>query len=919
MKILFLLVFPILCLAQTTEVLYLSGVDKDQTVLWDFYCSHGRNSGKWSKIAVPSNWELQGFGHYSYGKDDQLSDESGLYRHTFVPPAKWKGKTVYLVFEGSMTDTHVKLNGKSAGPVHQGGFYRFHYDVTNLLRYGAQNLLEVTVNKSSANASVNEAERKADYWVFGGIYRPVYLQAFPPEFIEQVAIDARADGSFCIHVFPRTKSRDTHVEVQLRKDGNTLPQSWRAARNASLVEGRLEDAALWSPEFPHLYTAIITLRRGEQVLHRVEQRFGFRSIEVRPSDGIYVNNKKIMFRGVCRHSFWPESGRTTSKALSIADVNLIKDMNMNAVRMSHYPPDSHFLDVCDSLGLFVIDELAGWQYPPYDTEVGKKLVQEMVCRDVNHPCILLWANGNESGFNYDLLPAYHKYDVQQRPVIHPWENIHGLDTFHYFPYDYGIQSVFHGKDIFFPTEILHGWYDGGGGAGLDDYWNLMLQHPLSAGAFLWVFCDEGVVRRDLNNSIDTRGHMGADGILGPYREKEASFYTIRDIWSPIQFVPKIITEKFDGTLQICNRFDDTNLQQCRFQSEWIRFNGIFPMIVPDTTRWPIPAPDVAPKAEGKLSLPLPPNWRQYDAFYISATDPHGRTINRWGWTLSSPAAFSSRNIQVNSAPVYGIEDGKEILLSSADVKVTFDKTSGLLLRIEKGQQVIPLSRGPRFIGFEATFKELKLTQTDKGYTVQWFYDEKIPCHASWTMLPGGNCFLEYDFRPVAGGYELLGITFSFPESLVTGARLLANGPYRVWKNRLRGPLFGLYDKEYNDTVTGESWEYPEFKGYYANFYAVEVKMPAASFSILSASDDLFLHLFTPKPPKGAPNDRVIPIFPDGDLSILHTIPPIGNKSHPAELTGPQGWPARYQPNRSTKNLQGKLYFVFSENTETESR
>ncbi|WP_431210798.1 glycoside hydrolase family 2 TIM barrel-domain containing protein [Puia sp. P3] len=90
--------------------------------------------------------------------------------------------------------------------------------------------------------------------------------------------------------------------------------------------------------------------RAPGVVHRVEQRFGFRTVELRERDGIYVNGVKIKFKGVCRHSFWPETGRALNKALSLEDVQLIKDMNMNAVRMSHYPPDDHFLDVCDSLG-----------------------------------------------------------------------------------------------------------------------------------------------------------------------------------------------------------------------------------------------------------------------------------------------------------------------------------------------------------------------------------------------------------------------------------------------------------------------------------------------------------------------------------------------------------------------------------------
>ena len=116
-------------------------------------------------------------------------------------PAGWSGKRVFLVFDGVMTDTSASLNGKSVGPLHQGGFYRFKYEVTKLVKFGETNRLEVTVAKHSANDSVNRAERLADYWVFGGIYRPVYLEAVPPQFIERVAIDARADGAFAMDVF----------------------------------------------------------------------------------------------------------------------------------------------------------------------------------------------------------------------------------------------------------------------------------------------------------------------------------------------------------------------------------------------------------------------------------------------------------------------------------------------------------------------------------------------------------------------------------------------------------------------------------------------------------------------------------------------------------------------------------------------
>src|SRR5512137_2804031 len=188
---------PALVNGQETQRQFLSGYGKDDAVPWRFLCTTGALSGFWTNLPVPSNWELHGFGHLSYKKDSTNAwTERGLYERDFTVPADWSGRRVFLVFEGAMTDTSARLNGQSVGPTHQGAFYRFQYEVTPLLRFGATNKLEVTVAKHSANESVNRAERLADYWVFGGIFRPVYLEALPPEFIERVAIDARHDGGF---------------------------------------------------------------------------------------------------------------------------------------------------------------------------------------------------------------------------------------------------------------------------------------------------------------------------------------------------------------------------------------------------------------------------------------------------------------------------------------------------------------------------------------------------------------------------------------------------------------------------------------------------------------------------------------------------------------------------------------------------
>ncbi len=206
--------------ARETEIRHLSGTGPENAVPWEFLCTGGRNSGTWTTIPVPSCWEQQGFGTYNYGVNHRpgrdkpnpppLADEEGHYRHTFRVPAEWRDRAVRIVFDGVMTDAEVKINGQLAGPVHQGSFYRFHHDITALLDFEGDNRLEVVVRKKSANESVNRAERLGDYWLFGGIFRPVWLEARPRDAIEWTGIDARADGTF---------TADVHLGAPARAPG----------------------------------------------------------------------------------------------------------------------------------------------------------------------------------------------------------------------------------------------------------------------------------------------------------------------------------------------------------------------------------------------------------------------------------------------------------------------------------------------------------------------------------------------------------------------------------------------------------------------------------------------------------------------------------------------------------------------------
>ena len=905
---------------QQTESVYLSGHGTDDAVLWDFYCTAGNNSGKWSKIPVPSNWEFHGFGQFNYGHDKERINESGMYKHTFVVPSAWKQKQVNIVFEGSMTDTEVKVNGKSAGSVHQGAFYCFRYDISKLLKYGETNLLEVTVHKASSNESVEVAERKADFWVFGGIFRPVWLEALPIEHIERVAIDAGSDGHFTMDVFLGKHISGAEVKAQVKTlDGKPLGEAFGqvVTKTDSLrLSNAFFNPALWSSEFPNRYKVDVSLEKNGKVLHQITEKFGFRTAELRAEDGFYVNGVKVKFKGVNRHTHWPTSGRASNATISLNDALLIKEMNMNAVRMSHYPPDKHFLDVCDSLGLYVIDELTAWQYPPYDPPIGRKLVKEMIAHDVNHPSVVIWANGNEGGHNFELLPSFARHDIQKRLVIHPWLEDEVTNTYHYITYGVGTNFFFQGNKVFFPTEFLHGLYDGGHGAGLDDYWNLMQNNPLSAGGFLWDFADQAVVRNDKGGILDTDTNHGADGIVGPYREKEGSFYTIKEIWSPVYLEgTRFLPRSFDGNMKVQNRYHFTNLNQCTFTAEWIRFD--YPAGKNTSTPAKVTVPDIAPDHTGVVKIELPSDLTNFDALYLKAVDPHGKGIYTWTRPVSKAGEFAEKLIKPDGNAVLRTETPQTVRFSSGKTTLEINKATGTIETIEVNGKILPLTNGPRFTREMLEVVGMEFTEENNVYTATFRFGIKDGRESPKTyirigLLPSEWVSLEYSFD-ISGRYDYIGVTFDFPEETVKRAKWLGNGPYRVWKNRMKGVSFGIWEKECNNTITGESWIYPEFKGFHSNLYAADLTTTHGVLKIVSASDDLFLHLFTPVLPVGRNNDQTLGAFPDGQLSFLNAISPVGTKFNGAGSLGPQGGKNEFMSSSHKEPLTGKFYLKFEPN------
>ncbi len=904
-----------------TRLQYLSGTGCDDTVEWDFKCSDGRKAGEWAKIAVPSCWELQGFGTYQYGMrfygkatPEGIADEKGQYKTEFTLPQEWAGQQIQLVFEAAFTEIHVQINGRKAGKgTYQGGFTRHTIDISDRVFFGAKkNRLEVEVLKESTNPQVNLAERRADYWNFGGIWRPVFVISKPSHNIQRMAINAKADGHFMADVFLNRALPGSTVSVDIidskGKKVATSP-AFTTASDIAKIDFCVKNPKLWNAEHPNMYAAVFTLKDAQgKIIHVERQKFGFRTIEYRHryngdnEDGLFINGQKVIIKGVNRHSFRPETGRTLSKAKNIEDVLLIKSMNMNAVRLSHYPADPEFLDACDSLGLYVECEQPGWHWA-HETIVGSQIVEEMVTRDVNHPSIIFWSNGNEGGFNYELEAVFTKLDPQQRVVLYPWANRNGFETKHYRSWGETAEYM-RQKEIFMPTEFLHGLYDGGHGAGLKDYWELMMSNPRCAGGFLWDLMDQGVVRTDQNNIVDCVGNFGADGIVGPHMEKEGSYHTIREVWSPVQ-----VLHFENNAFTIKNCYNFTNLKDCQFSYRLLNMPEYGSTAVKVIKEGKLASPNVAPGEETKLKIEN----TNADVIELTAIDPAGKEIFTWSHNTKT-GSFNKLYLKENTQKYSYTENDNQLTIQNGSCQYVFSKKTGMLMGVNVNGKKLSFCNGPRFVaakrsdrsddGFynhddkEAFNKKTQYTEyPDQGaFDGFTFSDSALVANylhgsvntVTWHFLADGRVYLNVDYY-FNGVVDLMGICFDYPETMLKSKQWVGNGPYRVWQNRMEGSQYGFWHNDYNDPIPGESWEYPEFKGYFANVDWMKLNTSEGTIGILPSpvmQQRAYIGVYTPRDGR----DHLLYELPETGISILNVIPAVRNKVNTTDLNGPSAQP-----------------------------
>jgi beta-galactosidase len=561
---------------------------------WEFAYVAGEKPARPSlnaTISVPGHWELQGFAEPVYGTKE-LPAGMGFYRRSFRVPSDWKGQRIFLLFEGVLSGFEARVNGTPIGSW-ASGYNPVTFDVTDHVKPGADNVLEVDVTTRSHGWEFDVN----DCWALSGIYRDVTLFAVPPEHLKEYRTHTKLnpDGSATLTVNTFT-SLATTVSGRLRApNGQVAGVLAFSTDKPTVAEAVLQVSKpnLWTAETPDLYTLELTLSSGQRIIEKI----GLREVSV--ADGLLLlNGRPIKLRGVCHHDIWPDTGRATDEAKMRRDLELIKAANCNFVRTSHYPPHPRLIELCDELGLYVMDEVPfgfGDRHlkdPAYQETLLTR-ARATVRRDRNRASVIIWSVGNEND-NTPLTFATARR-VQEldpsRPVCFPQIGSYFAKSYEEIPpgielyaphypqtptvQDYATRLT---RPVIF-TEYAHAL-----GLATDQIqaqWSIIQASPRLAGGAIWMFQDQGILRRakpgetpatshelglnvwpDAEHYYATHGNQGMDGIVYSDRTPQTDYWQTRKVYSPVQISSGDLAAKPGSNrlpLTVENRFDFRSL------------------------------------------------------------------------------------------------------------------------------------------------------------------------------------------------------------------------------------------------------------------------------------------------------------------------------------------------------------------------
>ena len=512
----------------------------------DFYRIDYDVSG-WDDIAVPSNWQLQGYGvplyvniTYPFKKDPPrvMGEPSedytnyahrnpvGSYRHNFKVPKNWNGKEVFIVFDGVNSAFYLWVNGEKVG-YSQDSRTPAEFNITRYLKK-AGNVLAVEVYRNSDGSYLEDQ----DFWRLSGIFRDVYMVARPKvyfrDYFARVSLDDKYKHGTLQVEFEFANNSDARqmppsVEMTLiNSQGRKVFSSTVSHANKPIKAGdvinwqsksyTIKDVKKWTAETPNLYKLILVVKdaRGK-VMEATACNVGFRKVEI--LDGtLRVNGKYIYVKGVNRHEHDPDTGHYVSRESMIADIKLMKQNNINTVRTCHYPDCPEWYDLCDEYGLYLIDEANieshGMGYgkgslakqPQWGPAHLDRTVN-MVERDKNHPSVIIWSMGNEAGdgINFEANSAWIKKRDPSRPVQYEGAQL-GKHSDIYCPMYSPINKIVDyatKKDTYRPLILCEYAHAMGNSVGnFQDYWDAIESHKYLQGGCIWDWMDQGLRKID---------------------------------------------------------------------------------------------------------------------------------------------------------------------------------------------------------------------------------------------------------------------------------------------------------------------------------------------------------------------------------------------------------------------------------------
>ena len=757
------------------------------------------DDSRWDEIPVPSNWEMLGYGTPIYtnvtypfrnqppfirsqnGYTNSVEPNPvGSYRHTFTLPADWKDKSVLLHFDGAYSAIYVWVNGKKVG-YSQGSNNDAEFDVTPYVKAGKENLLAVECYRWSDGSYIEDQ----DFFRFSGIHRDVYLKAVPKLHIRDLYLTADFNDDLSAATLDVRASILNGTAKAAAASLRTIlsdaegREVGRATDDISLIaKGSESDIIssiavrrpmLWSAETPYLYTVDFELldAKGE-VIEATTQQYGFRKIEIRDAR-VFINNQRIFFKGADRHDTHPQYGKAIPVESMIEDILLFKRHNLNTVRTSHYPNDPKMYALYDYYGIYVMDEAdqechanhSLTRNPSWEAAYVDRGVR-MVERDKNHPSVIFWSMGNESGGGANITAMYNAMKAIDGRIIH-YEGMNqqaDIDSRMYpsVP-DMIRQDRMPSSKPFFLCEYAHAM--GNAIGNLAEYWDYIENESVRMiGGCIWDWVDQGINKPgEPENHFYFGGSFGdspndndfcCNGIVTPDRKVTAKLLQVKRIYQYIGF-----SLENDGIL-VKNKYAFLNLNQFTLHYAILK-DGV------SVREGDIALPSCAPGNSCALPLPLSETigddtssefhvnlyvslrrgcvWADAGHVVASAQLEGRPTLNpshEGRGVAGAPALERSEALPLHGGAGRGslsahIEDWSTLVLSNGRDEITFNTRTGILtaLRYDGGNNLIHRGQGPALYTYR-TISNDRHNWADAESTVSKF---------DWELTPQGGALI----------------------------------------------------------------------------------------------------------------------------------------------------------------------------------